>query len=151
MVAPITQCFCLECADICCQEAICRESLHSPFLNALVQKQAMAYNDDYGRLAEFGCRLSYGRPQVCYAYFCNEVIEKQTEWFQKVDDVIKAFSASGDRAWGSTHLIRVENLDELSDHKISKIKNKMDQVVQIISEAQSPIQSESIKSNDRYI
>jgi hypothetical protein len=134
LIAPITQCFCRECAGTCCQEEICRESIHSSFLNALVQKQAIAYNDCNGWLADSGCRLRYGRPQVCYAYFCNEVIEAQPKWSQKVNDVIKVFSASGDRASGGTHLIGIESLDELSLHNISKVMNKMDQVGRMISE-----------------
>ncbi len=137
LIASITRRFCLECAGHCCQEEICRESINSPFLNALVQMQGIAYDDRSGWQADAGCRLSYGRPQVCYAYFCNRVMEKQTEWLQKVDDVIKAFSASGDCAQGGTHLISVQDLDELSNPNISKIINKIDHIIQIIPSVQS--------------
>jgi len=134
LIAPITHAFCHECAGNCCREEICRESMQSPFLNTLIQMQDLAYSDSRGWLADSGCRLGYGRPQVCYAYFCNAVMEKEPALSQEIDGVIKAFIASGDRALGGTHLICIQTLDELTRLNISKINNKMDQVVRMISE-----------------
>jgi len=137
LIGPISHGLCLECGGNCCQEAICRESIQSPFLNVLIQMQNLAYNDSYGWLADSGCRLRYGRPQVCYSYFCQEVMDKQPDLSQRIDGVIRAFTASGDHALGGSHLISVENLDELSLHKISKIIDKMNQVFHMIASTQS--------------
>ena len=137
LIAPIIRPVCVECAGSCCREEICRESIQSPFLKILVQTQGIAYDDRNGWLADTGCRLRYGRPQVCYTYFCNDMLQKQPEQLQKVNAVISAFSASGDRALGGNHLISIEKLDELSCHNISNIMNKMANVFGLISQFQS--------------
>ena len=69
---------CGLCTVCCCRADICEEALHSPFLARLLQAEGLSerqLDDRYGWRDLHGCTLACGRPPVCYAYFCDELLE----------------------------------------------------------------------------
>ena len=64
---------CARCTSVCCREVMCRESVDSDFLRFVLGPRV----DDYGvndgwYVPGSGCRLGYGRPLVCYEFFCEK-------------------------------------------------------------------------------
>jgi len=110
--------FCSKCANPCCKEVFCRESIDSSFLYILIKKQDVKY--DNGWIGSHGCRLSYGRPPVCYEFFCGEVTEKEHLKGAQVVQEIKRFISAGNKACGNEHLICVNDLSKISEQKIQK-------------------------------
>lgn len=68
---------CAACRRPCCKEVFCREGRDSPFL-ALVREgvETPGYDPRRGWLGPRGCRLPVGRPPVCYAYVCPEILSR---------------------------------------------------------------------------
>lgn len=72
---------CLKCQDVCCKEEICRESIESTFLRFILGDRTSEYDQENGWFdRSSGCRLEYGRPFVCYEYFCNMFDENSISW-----------------------------------------------------------------------
>ena len=121
LIHPVVNPFCSQCRGACCKEEICKESIESSFLSLLTQKQAVHYDTQSGWLGPSGCRLAFGRPLVCYEFFCDEVLKSTVYKTAGVQAIIKDFVAIGKNAYGQTHLICVEDLDRLSVGKIDKM------------------------------
>jgi len=113
--------FCRGCLERCCKEPICRESAESAFLAMLVQEQDVDYAD--GWLGQAGCRLKYGRPLVCYEFFCNRILDQDSLTDLRMR--VKAFVAIGAKIRGSQHLICVDDLGRISDRKMQKAHEKV--------------------------
>ena len=111
LVHPFNRQFCAPCAEKCCKEEYCRESIDSPFLLKLIAKQGISYDKQKGWLSPSGCRLAYGRPLVCYDFFCDAISNSNDFKTSKIQAVIKEFVATGNRARGNTHLICIENIE----------------------------------------
>jgi hypothetical protein len=71
--------WCANCREVCCQAVYCRETLESLFLFLLQKKYSrQAYhNAQNAWLGEAGCKLSVGRPPVCYEFLCANILEAQ--------------------------------------------------------------------------
>ena len=121
---PLSCSFCRTCAGKCCREEICRESLESVFLCMLVEKQHIRYDQEKGWLGEGGCRLAYGRPLVCYQYFCDEVTGSDSLQTASLQAIINRFASLGNKAHGNAHLLCVADLDLLSPTKINNLLRK---------------------------
>jgi len=70
---------CGMCTACCCRADICEEAMESAFLSKLLEKQGLSVvdmDDRYGWLDIDGCSLEYGRPPVCYTYFCDELLAR---------------------------------------------------------------------------
>ena len=68
---------CGMCTACCCRADICEEATSSAFLSLLLERQGLTaddMDDRFGWLDLNGCSLDYGRPPICYAYFCNELL-----------------------------------------------------------------------------
>ena len=77
---------CEWCTACCCEVHLCEETERSVFLQRLLNRQGLKQSEmdpKYGWLESFGCRLEYGRPPVCYAYFCDELLNKFPEEEQR--------------------------------------------------------------------
>ena len=117
--------FCTNCRGECCKAEICKESTESAFLENLVKKQQIQYDNRSGWLGASGCRLEFGRPLVCYEFFCEDVVKSTEFKASHIQAIINDFVSIGKNAHGNTHLICVENLDCLSSRKIEKMDNKI--------------------------
>ena len=121
--------YCTQCSTICCSEEMCRESIESPFLSILIQKQNMDYDPQNGWLSPIGCRLNYGRPLVCYEFFCQRILDSHNFRASNIQWIIKEFISIGNRAYGNTHLICIDNLKTISQKKMVKMNNKIKQLM----------------------
>jgi len=117
--------FCSNCRGECCKAEICKESTESAFLEILIKKQQIQYDNRSGWLGASGCRLEFGRPLVCYEFFCEDVVKNAIFKASPIQAIITDFVSIGKNAHGNTHLICVQNLDCLSSRKIEKIDDNI--------------------------
>ena len=146
-ISRITNQYCCNCCNTCCREDICRETVDSVFLELLIQKQNLKYDTKKGWLSPKGCRLIYGRPLICYEFFCEKIIRNNK--FQKtgVEKLVKMFDSVGQRAYGSQHLICIPSIEKLSKRKIDKINGN---IVKMINHFGSD-QSNDLIINGKYL
>ena len=124
-VSDISNTFCFKCPTKCCEEKICRESVESQFLSSLIKLQNIQYNKKNGWMSPYGCRLDYGRPLVCHEFFCEQILVSKNIQASNIQQAVKEFISIGNRAYGNTHLICVDNLSLISPKKIFKISNQI--------------------------
>ncbi len=114
---------CGMCAACCCRADICEEATESAFLAKLLERQGLAapdMDDRYGWLDLRGCSLKYGRPPVCYEYFCDELLarlpDEETRFSAKV--LGKLMDHVGQKALGGWHLVEIMEEADLAkvDH-----------------------------------
>ena len=129
-VRDISYTFCSKCKGECCDEVICRESLESPFLSILTQRQGIQYDKINGWLGSRGCRLAYGKPLVCHEYFCEQLLTDHQFQASSIQKVIREFAAIGNRAYGNTHLICVHDLSLISLKKALKMNYQMEKLIE---------------------
>ena len=121
--------FCGKCSSSCCKEEICKESIESSFLSILVEKQRIRYDTQNGWISPSGCRLDYGRPLVCYEFFCEDILKSYLFKAANIQEIIKDFASVGNKAYGNTHLLCIDNLDIISSTKIEKMIYKISLVM----------------------
>ena len=126
LIAKVTGAYCRQCLGKCCKKEICREAIDSAFLALLVARQKVRFSDGSGWLGPRGCRLDYGRPLVCYDYFCQDILKSPMLQLSGLQDIIKAFLAAGNRARSSIHLICLQDPDRLPLKKIEMISKKIE-------------------------
>jgi hypothetical protein len=68
---------CATCTSRCCTPDICEEALSSAFLSLLRDRYcpAAVFTDQFGWQGGNGCDLTVGRPPICYAFFCREILD----------------------------------------------------------------------------
>lgn len=113
--------YCEKCSSRCCREEMCRESIESPFLAMLVEEQGVRHNFRNGWMSPSGCRLAFGRPLVCYEFFCDDISQRQSFRDTKITEIVHDFATIGTRAHGSKHLLCIEDLGIISPAKIEKM------------------------------
>ena len=124
---------CAACTAVCCKEVYCRESIESEFLLGLVDQQQLRYDRRQGWLGATGCRLAFGRPLVCYEFFCERFLTDRDFQSSNIQNLIKGFVAIGNRARGNQHLICIYDLEKIPAKKIERMKNKMIELSNIVS------------------
>ena len=124
---------CGKCSSICCKEKICKESIESSFLSILIEKQRIRYDSQNGWISPSGCRLDYGRPLVCYEFFCDDMLKSYLFMTTNIQIIIKDFVSVGNKAYGHTHLLCIDNLDIISSTKIEKMIYKISLVMNKIA------------------
>lgn len=130
---------CLDCQPNCCAEPICREALDSPFLHLLVQMQDVSYDQDSGWLGPRGCRLEYGRPLVCYNYFCEPILDSEIMRSSGLRELIRKFMAVSRNARGGDHLICVKDLKRLSIAKLATMCQKLEALLGELQDRESTL------------
>jgi hypothetical protein len=129
---------CGMCTACCCRADICEEALESAFLSKLLKRQGLGANDlddRYGWLDLNGCSLEYGRPPICYSYFCDQLLSRLPD-----DDARYAAQKLGQLmdhvgkdALGDWNLVDIKNADDLD-------KVSVDELFQRLEEAQEAFQ-----------
>lgn len=102
--------FCRKCADCCCREDICRESIDSSWLTlvwGLADNHISQYDKIDGWLAASGCQIIAGRPPVCYEFFCDDILNvfDSGPFRDELKQLSKLISITGKRALGNRHLV----------------------------------------------
>lgn len=123
---------CGMCTACCCRVDICEETLQSAFLALLLKDQELGakdLDDRYGWLDQRGCSLDYGRPPICYAYFCDQLLARLPD-----DDARLATRVLGQllhhvgrNALGEWHLVEIRNSDDLEKVDFDAILERMDE------------------------
>ena len=109
---------CGLCTACCCRVDICEEATQSAFLSRLLKKQeldAKDLDDRYGWLDQNGCSLKYGRPPICYAYFCDQLLmrlpDDETRYVTRV--LGRLIDYIGENALNEWHLVEIMNSADL--------------------------------------
>ena len=125
LIYPLSQLYCSKCFGKCCSEQICKESRESIFLSMLVARQRIQYDNRNGWIGTSGCRLDYGRPLVCYEFFCEDMTTNSLFSMAHIQKIMNDFISIGENAHGKSHLICLYDLDVLSPKKIKNMSNKV--------------------------
>jgi hypothetical protein len=106
---------CARCANVCCKEALCRESIDSDFLRFVLGARVDDYNvRDGWHVPGSGCRLSFGRPQVCYEYFCEQF---DAQAVNSLKQLSRAFKTVYARVFAGQHILVIEDISRISAYK----------------------------------
>lgn len=135
LIYPLSQLYCSKCRGECCSEQICKESTESAFLSMLVERQRIAYDKRNGWKGTRGCRLDYGRPLVCYEFFCDNILKSSLFITSNVQTIINDFGSIGKNAHSNIHLICLDNVNILSTRKTEKITAKVNLMIHMIANA----------------
>lgn len=126
---------CALCTACCCRADICEEVGQSAFLSLLLKEQNRSndqMDDRFGWLDNNGCSLEYGRPPICYAYFCDQLLmrfpDEDARYVAKVLGQLLTFI--GENALDDWHLTEITQASDLE-------KVNVDSVMERIEEAQS--------------
>jgi len=137
----ITVCgnMCGMCTACCCRADICEEARDSAFLQLLLKRQGFTefdFDDQYGWLEHQGCRLEYGRPPVCYEYFCDELLEAMPdERFQELmRRAGKLIDLIGQNALGEIHLTEIRNPADLEKVSVERLFQRLEEAKAALAE-----------------
>lgn len=133
LIHPLSQLHCSKCSGKCCSEQICKESTESVFLSMLVERQIVQYDNRNGWIGTSGCRLEYGRPLVCYEFFCENITNSSFFKTSNIQTIINDFGSIGKNAHSNIHLICLDDLHVLSTKKIEKIYNKVNLMIHMMA------------------
>lgn len=116
---------CAGCASVCCKEALCRESIDSDFLRFVLGSRADDYSVSDGWLAPgSGCRLSYGRPLVCYEYFCERFDTQGVSAIRQLSRALKMVYAN---VFAGRHILVVDDIGRISANKLRIILGRLEE------------------------
>ena len=124
---------CAGCTRVCCKEVMCRESLDSDFLRFLLGPLVEGYSVDAGwYVPGSGCRLSYGRPLVCYEYFCEKF---ETQNWSQLKQLSRAFKTLYANAFAGQHILVVEDISRITANKLNIIYGRLENLREMANAA----------------
>ncbi len=144
LIRAVSSEFCRSCLSKCCREEMCRESLESVFLSRLVKRQKKRYDPEKGWAGPAGCRLDYGRPPVCYDFFCQDILRSEEFKSADIQGIIEDFVAVGRRTHGGAHLICIDRLENISAAMVEKMMFKINRLLERIAEHPSRAQTRDL-------
>lgn len=117
---------CARCTSVCCKEVFCRESVDSDFLRFVLGPRVDAYSATAGWFEPgSGCRLSYGRPLVCYEFFC-EKFESQN-WAEP-RRLAREFKKAYANALAGQPMLVVDDISRIGESRLDIIHGRLDKV-----------------------
>ncbi len=130
IAAVVTRSECAACASVCCRERFCRESVDSDFLRFILGDKTKEYDRDTGwlRMGK-GCILSFGRPLVCYEYFCSDLNKVHGAADLKL--LCKSFSKAYAKAFRNLHILEVQNIGKISTGRQAAILVNLERLEQV--------------------
>lgn len=115
---------CASCASVCCKEVMCRESVDSDFLRFLLGSRVEAYRVDAGwYVPGSGCRLSYGRPLVCYEFFCEKFA---AQGWTEPKQLSRAFKRLYANVFAGQHMLVVDDISTITAHQLNRIHARLE-------------------------
>ncbi len=143
--------WCSNCRQVCCKSVYCRETIESPFLYLLLQKHShhISFNTQKDWLSQTGCKLSVGRPPVCYEFLCGNILDGQQTGMQRYAMIIlsKLISHIGKRALGPRHLIEVMDPDDLKKIRYSRFQKRLSEARNAFEAVQSIFRGDKLKDD----
>jgi hypothetical protein len=121
--------WCSNCREVCCKSVYCRETFESSFLFLLLKKHSHQVSNGTQKdwLSEAGCKLSVGRPPVCYEFLCSNILDAQQTGMHRYAMIVlsKLISHIGKKALGSRHLIEVMDPADLKKINYSRFQKRL--------------------------
>jgi hypothetical protein len=147
---------CGLCTACCCRVDICEEAPQSAFLSRLLKRQeldAKDLDDRYGWLDQNGCSLEYGRPPICYAYFCDQLLvrlpDDETRYVTRV--LGRLMDYIGENALNNWHLVEIMNSDDLMKVDFDVLSMRLDEAQQAYLVIEQFIESGRLGSAARVV
>lgn len=114
---------CASCANVCCKEILCRESIESDFLRFVLGARVDDYSlSDGWYVPGSGCRLSFGRPLVCYEFFCERF---DTQEVSSLKQLSRAFKMVYSNVFAGQHILVVDNISRISKNKLRVVLDRL--------------------------
>jgi hypothetical protein len=130
---------CSECTDICCKKKFCQESMDSTFLLFILGKQAKLYSKTDGWLTmDQGCSTPFGRPPVCYEFFCSKF--KNDKYINDLKFFSGLFKKIYNNTHGNQHMVVLKSLETITNYRLGKILNDLQDLEQNILNTFSHLQ-----------
>lgn len=129
---------CASCTHVCCKEAICRESMDSDFLRFVLGPRAEDYDARQGWYQPgSGCRLSYGRPLICYEFFCDRydtpaVNTPGMKSLRRLSSALKRVYAG---VYAGQHMLVVDDITKITAHKLNIIHDRLENLKMLANNA----------------
>lgn len=147
---------CGMCTACCCRADICEEALNSAFLSQLLGRQGLGpkdIDDRYGWLDLHGCTLEYGKPPVCYAYFCDHLLarlpDEETRFVVQV--LGKLMYHAGQNALEEWHLVEIRKPAELSRIDCERMLQQLTEANDAFEEIRNFFQNGSLRMEQREV
>jgi len=119
--------YCCSCNSVCCREEICRETITSSFLRFVIGPAIKNYNNRTGwHNKKPGCELKFGRPLVCYSFFCSKIPDYKT---QKVSNILRDLNKTYSKVYRGMHILGVDDLTLIKTEKLEKIQKKLEDIL----------------------
>ena len=147
---------CGMCTACCCRADICEEAMESAFLSKLLEKQGLSANDmddRYGWLDINGCSLEYGRPPICYAYFCDQLLTRLPDDESRLSARVlgQLMDHIGRNALGDLHLVEIKNPNDLNQVSADELFKRLEEARAAFEVIEEYLQSNRINAADREI
>jgi hypothetical protein len=145
---------CGMCTACCCRADICEEALESAFLSKLLLQQGLSakkLDDRYGWLALHGCSLKYGRPPICYTYFCDELLARlpDDETRYAVRILGKLINHFGKDALGGWHLVEIMQPHDLKKVAVEDLFGRLEEALAAFEVVEEYIQTGRLSAAGR--
>jgi len=145
---------CGMCTACCCRADICEEAMGSAFLSKLLERQGLSVvdmDDRYGWLDLNGCSLEYGRPPICYTYFCDQLLARLPDDESRYTAQVlgKLMDHIGKDALGSWHLVEIMSPNDLDKVQTNGIFQRLEEAQAAFEVIGEYIQSGRLSAADR--
>ena len=147
---------CGMCTACCCRADICEEAIESAFLSKLLKRQGLDANDmddRYGWLDLNGCSLDYGRPPICYAYFCDQLLSRLPDDDARLaaQKLGQLMDHVGKDALGNWTLVDIKNNDDLDKVSVDELSRRLEEAQEALQIIEQYMQSGRFNRADREI
>ena len=145
---------CGMCTACCCRADICEEATGSAFLSLLLERQGLqmdGLDERFGWLDLHGCSLEYGRPPVCYAYYCDELLARLPDDEARLATRVlgNLVDHIGQNALGGWHLAEIMNPPDLEKVDFEGIYRRLEEAQAAFEVVGHYLQSGRLSAADR--
>jgi hypothetical protein len=147
---------CGLCTACCCRADICDEVVQSAFLSRLLEKQGRLpddMDDRFGWLELHGCSLEYGRPPVCYSFFCDELLARLPD--EDTRRVVRVLGRLpdyvGENAVGEWHLAEVADPSALDSLDLPALFRRLDKAESVLAVIEAFMETGRLGQEDRAV
>jgi len=145
---------CGICTACCCRVDICEEAANSVFLSMLLDRQNLSesnLDDRYGWLDQHGCSLEYGRPPVCYSFFCNELLARlpneDARWTIRV--LGRLIEHVGENVLPGRHLSEIMKAEDLELIDFEPLMARIDEAYEVLESIDHFLETGRLDEGDR--
>lgn len=147
---------CGMCTACCCRADICEEAVQSAFLSLLLERQGLSaetMDDRFGWLDLHGCSLEYGRPPVCYAFFCDELLARlpddEARWVVRI--LGRLIEYVGENAYNGGHLVEIMTREDLKHIDPAAIARRLEKATAALEVIEQYLDTGRLLKTDREI